>query len=342
LGSYLSLNLKKIELGFSFLQSGYSNQIQPEKKAYNHYRFNGTTNQNISITYQTQYRSIHIFGEIAQSKSGGKAILQGANIQAHSRLNFELIYRKYDPDYHAFFSNAFSEQSQTQNEEGFYFGAEFHPIPKWTVKAYYDQFQFPWLKYTANAPSSGHEYFFQLEFTPNSSTSIYFRYKQENKPANNSSEIIKGLTIQKKNQYRLHLSARIDDNWEIRNRIEIAQYKKDGIKESGYLFYQDIRYQFSEKPIAMNLRFAIFDTDSFNSRIYAYENDILYAYSVPAFYLQGSRLYFNFNWKVNRYCKIYLKYAQTKYANLTHIGYGNSEITGNTKSEVKLLLKLRL
>ena len=342
LGSYFYLNLKKVELGISYLQSEYSLQILPENKAYNQYRFKGTKNQNISLTYQTQYQSIHLFGEVAQSKSGGRAFIQGANIQAHSRLNLELIYRKYDPDYHAFFSSAFSEQSSNQNEEGFYFGAEFHPIPKWTIKAYYDQFQFPWLKYTANAPSNGHEYFSQLEFTPNSSTSIYFRYKQENKPVNNSSEIIKGLTIQKKNQYRLHLSTRLDDNWEIRNRIEIAQYKKAGSKESGYLLYQDIRYQFSEKPISMNLRFALFDTDSFNSRIYAYENDILYAYSVPAYYLQGSRFYFNFNWKINRNCKIYLKYAQTKYANLTKIGSGNSEIDGNKKSEIKLLLKLRL
>lgn len=342
LGSYMYINLKKIELGVSYLQSSYSPQIRPENKAYNYHRFKGSKNRNLSITYQTQYRSIHLFGELAQSKSGGIAILQGANIQAHSRLNLELIYRKYDPDYQAFFSNAFAEQSRTQNEEGYYFGAEFHPISKWTIKVYYDQFQFPWLKYTTNAPSSGHEYFSQLEFTPNSSTSIYFRYKQENKAVNNNSEIFKGLVIQKKNQYRLHLSARLGNNWEIRNRIEMAQYQKKDTKESGYLIYQDIRYQFTQKPIAINLRFALFDTDSFNSRIYAYENDILYAYSVPAYYLQGSRFYFNFNWKINRYCKIYLKYAQTKYANRTHIGSGNSEIKGNTKSEVKLLLKLRL
>ncbi|MDM8159093.1 helix-hairpin-helix domain-containing protein [Labilibaculum sp. K2S] len=340
-GSYLSANLKKIELGISFLQSKYTPEIKGTDATYNLYGFKGSGNRNISLYYETQFRSIHLFGEIAQSKSGGRALLQGANIQAHPQLNFELIYRKYDPDYHGLFSNAFAEQSKTQNEEGVYIGVEFHPYPKWTLKAYYDQFEFPWLRYSANSPSEGHEYFSQLEFTPNNSVSVYFRYKQESKPENNSSSVIKSLVIQKKNQYRLHLSAKLNENWEIRNRIEIAQYQKDNVSESGYLVYQDLIYHFTNKPISLNFRYALFDTDSFNSRIYAYENDILYAYSVPAYYLKGNRFYFNCNWELNRHLKLYARYSQTKYSNQTSIGSGNSEISGNTKSEIKLLLKFR-
>ncbi|WP_321318915.1 helix-hairpin-helix domain-containing protein [Labilibaculum sp.] len=341
LGSYLSTNLNKIEMGISFLQSKYSPEIRGTDAIYNYYGFKSNDNRNISFYYETQFRSIHLYGEIAQSKSGGRALLQGANIQAHPQLNFELIYRKYDPDYHAVFSNAFAEQNKTQNEEGFYMGVEFHPYPKWTIKAYYDQFKFPWLRYSANSPSEGHEYFSQLEFTPNNSVSVYFRYKQESKPENNNSSIIKSLVNQKKNQYRLHLSAKMNENWEIRNRIEIANYQKEKVSESGYLLYQDLIYHFSNKPISLNLRYALFDTESFNSGIYAYENDILYAYSVPAYYLKGTRFYFNFNWELNQNFKVYVKYAQTKYSNRSSIGSANSEIIGDTKSEIKLLLKCR-
>ncbi|BAX79675.1 ComEA family DNA-binding protein [Labilibaculum antarcticum] len=341
LGSYLSVNLNKIEMGISFLQTKYSPEIRGTDAPYNYYNYKGNKNQNLSFYYESQYRSIHLYGEIAQSKSGGRAILQGANIQAHPQLNFELIYRKYDPDYHALFSNSFSEQSKTQNEEGFYMGVEFHPYPKWTVKAYYDQFKFPWLRYSANSPSEGHEYFSQLEFTPSNLVSVYFRYKQENKPVNNSSDIIKGLEIQKKNQYRLHLSAKINENWEIRNRIEVSHFQKENTNENGYLIYQDLIYHFTKQPISINLRYALFDTESYNSRIYAYENDILYGYSVPAYYLKGNRFYLNFNWKVNRNLKLYVKYAQTKYSNQTSIGSSNSEINGDSKSEIKLLLKFR-
>lgn len=86
-----------------------------------------------------------MYGEIAQSKSGGKAILQGLQLQAHSQLSLEVIYRKYDKDYHALYGNAFGEQSNIENEEGVYIGAEFHPYPKWTILAYYDLYEFPGL-----------------------------------------------------------------------------------------------------------------------------------------------------------------------------------------------------
>ena len=93
LGSYLSVNLNKIEMGISFLQSKYSPEIKGADAPYNYYNFKGDANRNVSLYYESQYRSIHLYGEIAQSKSGGRAILQGANIQAHPQLNFELIYR---------------------------------------------------------------------------------------------------------------------------------------------------------------------------------------------------------------------------------------------------------
>lgn len=341
IGSYFTINFKNIEFGASFLQTEYSPRIWNNKEAYQYFNFNGNKNSNLSLTYETQMKSMHLFGEIAQSKSGGRAIIQGANIQLHPQINIECIYRKYDPDYHSFHSNAFAEQSKTQNEEGFYFGVEFHPIPKWTMKAYYDQFRFPWLRFSSNSPSDGHEYFSQLEFTPNRTVSAYFRYKQENKKVTQNTETIINLVEQKKNQYRFHISAKLNDNWEIRNRVEISQFHENQERESGYLLYQDLIYRFSKLPIAMNCRYAIFATDSFNSRIYAYENDVLHAYSIPAYFGKGNRLYLNLNWKLNQNFKLYLKYSQTKYSDRNTIGTGNSEINGNTKSEVKILLKCR-
>ena len=341
-GAYVLLMLRKLEMGISLFEYEYSPEVRNQDQLYSYYNFQGKRNYNLSFTYETHVRSMHLYGEIAKSKSGGLAILQGANIQVHPQLNFELIYRKYDEDYHAHFSNAFGEQSKTQNEEGFYMGLEFHPFPKWTLKAYYDQFEFPWLKHSVNSPSSGHEYFSQVEFTPNEKLSLYFRYKQESKPENNHSEIIKSPVDIDRNQYRLHLSAKMDENWEIRNRLEVSNYQKEETKENGFLIYQDVIYHFSKLPVTASFRYAIFDTDSYNTRIYAYENDILYAYSIPAYYSKGSRMYLNLKYKINKNCSFYAKYSQTKYSDTESFGSGTSEISGDTKSEIKLQLRFRI
>ena len=261
------------------------------------------------------------------------------HLQAHPQLSLEVIYRNYDKDYQALYGNSFGEQSGTQNEEGFYFGAEFHPYPKWTILAYYDLYEFPWLKYRVNSPSTGRDYLSQIEFNPNKKVSVYFRYKDEKKPENSDDEIIKTPLDVSKKQYRLHLSAKLNENWEIRNRLELSEYHKSE-KENGYLLYQDLIYHHSQLPFTTSIRYALFDTDSFNTRIYAYENDILYAFSIPAYFNKGSRFYFNFKYKFSRSASLYFRYARTQYANTKIISSGGSEIAGDTKSEIKLQLKL--
>ncbi|MCZ4693249.1 hypothetical protein DWB61_06660 [Ancylomarina euxinus] len=341
-GSTLLFSLNNVEFGASFLKSQFSPELANNTDDfYKVYDFSGKENHNLSAYYETRYKKIHWYGEVGQSKSGGHAILQGMQLQAHPQLSLEVIYRNYDKDYQALYGNAFGEQSGTQNEEGIYFGAEFHPYPKWTVLAYYDLYEFPWLKYRVSSPTTGRDYLSQIEFNPNKRLSVYFRYKHEIKPENTNDEKIKTPIDISKKQYRLHLSAKLNENWEIRNRLELSEYKKSK-KENGYLLYQDLIYHHSQLPFTTSIRYALFDTDSFNTRIYAYENDILYAFSIPAYFNKGSRFYFNFRYKFNRSASLYIRYARTQYSNTKNIGSGKSEISGDTKSEIKLQLKLSL
>ena len=339
-GATVLFNHNKTELGVSFIKSHFSpeliSKIDEITKIYN---FSGNKNYNLSAYYETRYNKIHLYGEIAKSQSGGKAILQGLNLQAHPQLSLEVIYRNYDKNYHALYGNAFGEQSGTQNEEGIYFGAELHPYPKWTILAYYDLYEFPWLRYRVSSPTSGRDYLSQIEFNPNKKVSVYFRYKHEIKPENSNDEKIKTPIDVSKKQYRLHLSAKLNENWEIRNRLELSEYKKSK-KENGYLLYQDLIYHHSQLPFTTSIRYALFDTDSYNTRIYAYENDILYAFSIPPYFNKGSRFYLNFRYKFSRATSLYLRYARTQYSKSEEIGSGNSEISGDTKSEIKLQLKL--
>ncbi|RXQ96531.1 helix-hairpin-helix domain-containing protein [Ancylomarina salipaludis] len=339
-GSRLIWNFDQTEIGTCFIKSTLSPPLASNKSELNKiFDLSGEQTYNMSVYYETRLKSMHLYGELAQSKSGGKAYLQGLQFQAHPQLVVEAIYRNYAKDYHSLYGNGFGEQSETQNETGFYLGMEFHPYPKWTLLSYYDLYEFPWLKYRVDSPSAGHDFFTQVEYKPNKNVSIYFRFKQEEKPENTNDTKIKTPVNLNKKQYRLHLSAIINENWEIRNRFELSEYAKQE-KERGYLIYQDLIYHHSRFPFTANIRYALFDTDSYNSRIYAYENDILYAFSIPAYYNKGSRFYLNFRYKFNRKASLYLRYTRTQYTHTESLGSGNSEISGNTKSELKLQLKL--
>ena len=94
--------------------------------------------------------------------------------------------------------------------------------------------------------------------------------------------------------------------------------------------------------MVVNFRFGLFDTD-YNARIYSYENDILYGYSIPAYVGKGFRTYFNIRYTVvENFIDIWIRYSQFGYVDKENIGTQLTEINGNNKSEVKLQMRIKL
>ncbi|MFA8433970.1 MAG: ComEA family DNA-binding protein [Marinifilaceae bacterium] len=341
-GGNLQYNGNLFEVGATFVRYQFSKPLSEKGQCYNLYKFSGNSNFNASIHYQFLINKFHLYGEIAQSQSGGIAILQGMQVQAHDQIAFEMIYRNYQKNHQAIYASAFSESGSPQNEEGIYLGTEIHPFPKWKISTYFDLYQFPWLRYRANAPGYGNDFFSQIHFQASDKFLLYFRYKREGKPENETLETGIDTPVEvTKSQYRIHFSYQIHPSIELRNRLEISNYQKADLRESGHLLYQDIILRPHNHWLAIQFRFALFDTDSYLSRIYTYENDLLYTFSVPSYFNKGIRTYLNIRIRVNRFARLYLKAAQTKYANTEKIGSGLTEIQGNTKTEVKAQLQIK-
>ena len=86
----------------------------------------------------------------------------------------------------------------------------------------------------------------------------------------------------------------------------------------------------------MNGRLAWFDTDGYNSRLYAYENDLLYSFSIPALYGKGIRSYLNFRQTFNESFSLWLKVAATHWISQNE----TEELSGSkTNSELKVQLR---
>jgi len=140
-----------------------------------------------------------------------------------------------------------------------------------------------------------------------------------------------------KQSWRTQLGYRISSAVTFRSRVEVLWYDQGGLSpEQGFLTYADIIYKPLLKKYSGNIRLQYFQTDSYNSRLYAYENDVLYSFSIPVFYDKGYRYYLNLNYDLTRKWSIWCRIAQTLYPGKTVIGSGLDEINGNKKTEVKL------
>jgi hypothetical protein len=106
-------------------------------------------------------------------------------------------------------------------------------------------------------------------------------------------------------------------------------------KEQGFALASDLFYKPLKKPFSANGRVVFFETSGYDSRIYAYENDILYNFSIPSIYGKGARFYLNFAVEIRKKISCWLKFSQTVYYGKSQQGYGLEEISGNKKSEIK-------
>lgn len=342
-GANISYKKENFQLGTTFINSRFGGELHEKERVYNRFDFNGSEITNIGIDYQANIQKINIFGETTYGNKGW-GMIHGTMIYVNNLVAFSAFYRMYQKNFYAHNGNALSENSNNANENGFYAGTEIRPLKYWKISAYADIYKFPWLKYNANAPSVGSDYLVQADYTPDKNFEMNFRLKYENEYENDIPEDTSITKLDRMNnlKIRFNISYMVSNNITLRNRLELSRTEKqDELPDKGYLLYQDIIYKFHRFPADLYFRYAMFDTHSYNSRIYVYENDLLYSYSIPSFFYKGTRTYLMIKYTALEGIDIWLKYALTSYSNRESIGSGLSEIDGNIKSEIRFQLRVK-
>ncbi len=343
-GGNFSYQYKGLRVGINGIQYLFKFPLIKPAAPYNLYALSGKRFGNYSFDYSYTFKNIHLFGEAAFTSKFDKAFVNGLLISASSKVDLSLLYRNIPGSYQSLYSYAFTENTYPTNEKGFYAGISIRPGNEWRIDAYADLYKFPWLRYRVDAPSTGSDYLVQVDYKPNKQLEIYSRYHAESKAINvNPSQLTTAPVIQQpKRNWRTQVSYKINAAISLRNRTELIWFDKNGVQEEqGFLIYFDFLYKPMLKRLSGSLRIQYFETGGYNSRLYAYENDVLYSFSIPVFYDKGYRYYINLNYDINKKLGFWLKWSQTLYKDKTLIGSGLDEINGNKKTEVKLQVQYK-
>ncbi|MDA3816545.1 MAG: helix-hairpin-helix domain-containing protein [Prolixibacteraceae bacterium] len=341
-GAQVRYTINRFSAGINSAFQIYDIPIEPSQQLYNRYSFSGRQNYNFSTDFLWVFNRVNFFGEAAISRSKGKAIITGLEAQPANEISFSLLYRNYTPDFHSINGQAFSESDGNKNEEGLYTGLSVLPLPKIKLSGYVDFYRSHWLKFTSSSPVRGTDFMMQTDYSPTNNIEIYLRYKNEsNSEKTGELSPIRHDAGQNIQRIRLNATWEIDDRFNIKLRAEVSKYQKEGNGERGIMTFAD----FNGKPLPklkFNARFAWFNTSNFDSRIYAYENDVLHYFYIPAFFSKGLRYYLNMKYELSSKFNIYFKIAQTYYlADSFEIGSGNAAIEGNKRTDLKVHLKYR-
>ncbi|WP_162428767.1 ComEA family DNA-binding protein [Pontibacter pudoricolor] len=341
-GSSLQYQKQAFTVGFTAVGTNYSSPIKKTDAPYQRFEFNGSNNYTAGANYSFTWQNVYLFGETAMSKSGGMGSVNGLIANLSNKAEVAMLYRYYSRDFHSLYGGAFGEGSRNINERGFYTGIKLKPIARWEITAYYDRFTFPWLRYRVDAPSYGDEYLVRLYFKPNRQSALYGQFRTESKglnAPNNTTTIVDYVAQALRRNYLLYYEFSPTPALSLKSRVQFSSYAHEAPKQTGYLIAQDINYSF--KNIRLSTRYAIFDTDSYDTRQYVYERDVLYAFSIPALSGRGTRVYALLQFQLVRDLDVWVKYGITNYRNVDTIGSGLETIVGSRRSDVKAQVRYK-
>ena len=345
-GGHLRFRHKTLELGGTVYHSVLNEPLLSDDAPYKRFSFSGKEETHFGMDFNWILNKINFFGEVSFTQSGGHAALAGLNAGFTDRFLFTMAYRNYSKDFHNFYAYPFAATQSGSNEEGIYFGFLALLSKSWSLSGYVDFYRFPWLRYRSDFPSLGKDFLFQLSFTPSRRVSMYLKYRHKLKQESyhDSYDFMAQTANISQDNLRFNVSWNLTHSIILKNRAEYVwcanPLKKD--TEHGYLIYQDVLYRPRNFPATLTLRYALYSTQSWDTRLYAYENDVLYAFSVPAYYGNGQRVYIIAKISATKKLSFWIRFSRSAWFNRNTIGSGSDQIHGNHKTEVKIQARLKL
>ncbi len=346
LGSNISYQSKYWNTGITAMKTWFDTPVMPESRVNNLYSFRGKEEFNYGWHYHFSIHRFRFAGEVATNNHWHFATLNSLIFNPVSNVGIALLHRDYSPQYHAFYATSFAENSTVQNERGLYIGAEIKPIAKWKISAYADSYRFPYMRYRSYRPSDGYDVFTQLDYAATNRLNMFFRYRYEEQERNfntlpDEHSIFVGKYV--KSAFRYVLNYNISQHLQFRNSLEFNWIKRTmGNNTQGFMMMQDFTYSLPKTPLNFDFRFAVFDAPNYDNRLYTFEKDVLWAFSVPAYYGIGSRMFLNLKYTVSNKISIWLKLAQSIYSDRDVIGSGNEQIGGNSKTDWRMMVQYKL
>lgn len=342
IGGHLRYKRPTFSMGVTAARVDFGGELSRNLQPYNQFDFQGRSNTTVSTDWNVLYRNLTWFGEVARSANGGLAMNTGAVVALDRRVSLSLLLRDYRRDFHGLYSVAFAEGTNPWNERGIYTGIEIRPNRYWSFNGYFDQFRFPWLRFQTDAPSNGYDWLAQVNWKPSRGVELYARVRHQDRARNTADDVdgIDPLVRVEQTNYRVNATYKVSSSVSLRTRVETIDFQRGAAPlRHGMLIYQDLIHRPLSSPLELSLRFALFDTESYDARLYAYESELIGVFAIPPYYGRGIRWYAMVRLTPTRGVDLWVRYGAFIYQDQDVISSGLQEIPGNTRSDLKLQLR---
>ena len=332
--------------GVTSCYSKYDFEIRKDSIPAYTFSFSGKENICAGIDFDLIFRRTNLFGEVGVSRNGGWAFYAGLTHMTGNGSIFAISLREYRKEYQNDMAQAAGLRDHNANERGLRLMMELPLSKHFSLQASCDHFEFPWLTYGGSNPQRGQDYRLRITYSKDMNQEYALRYRFRNKTVNIDPLSSWFDMLSSEHKHEVQASARSQLSPSFSYKLLAAYIFKEiyhkGPSNQGSLLLMDLYFHPPGKRIRLNMRYALFHTDNYNSRIYSYEHDVLYAISMPAYYGKGFRVYFLAKYSPSRWLDTWVRLSLTCYTDRAVISSGADEIKGNKLPEVKFQFRIKL
>jgi hypothetical protein len=324
-------------IGFLYYSSIFSNNFLKESEL----DPSGNRFNYISTSYNFVINRLNFSGETSYDMRS-TATINSLEFFVNKYLAFLFSYRNYSKNYWGLHTNGFGEKNGTQNEIGFYCGLRFR-TDFGTISFYFDQFKLPYTNEKIPFATKGNEFMLNYSVSAFNRTEFVVRYTNKNCQVSNTIADQFGLLSRKTESIRGDLIYKFSKYFQLHSRINSVGVSPSSNSnfEKGFLIFQDAKYS-PNSQFSFAGRIVFFKSDSYDSRVYEFENDLTGVMTNPALYGEGTRWYIVAQYKTAIGLRLSLKYSELFKPNERILGSGDSEIQGNLDNQLSLQLDLQM
>jgi len=301
---------KNLYLGLNGVYSNFSIPVLPSENTRDYYDFRGNTNYSFSFDYAYLFRSSYIFGEFAISDSHKPAFLQGISLNPEGRVRCNLLYTRTVKGFNSFYGNASGLSTFNKPAVNIIANISAEIWSGLKISSGILHKKELWFNNISGGLPATIKYLVAIRYRPTEYFELQTDIKHQVSDSwDNPRTGIKTGSETAITNVRLTTKLTVNDRFRLQTRLEkVSMENKTG---SGFLCYLSPAFTLRHLPLEFRGRLTVFNTDNYDTRIYSWEDDLLYNPVIRPFYEQGSKSYLMVIFKPVSCLSIRAKYSVT-------------------------------
>ncbi len=287
------------KIGVTAVGYGYDQPDAGTVTYYNMYKNRTLPFGGVSADFALRWRSLRFFSEAALDLGKAPAVVAGVIHYGRDGNHSGLLLRYFSPRYTAAYGAPLGRNSSSSNEWSVQLATTRSLFNRWKLDGSLWAFRFPEPRYLCREPSYGWDTRVQV-------------YKNKHRFLLRQQRALSDKGILDKTSLSLRTGFALSDSFTLVLRSDGTYcYLYENPGDWGVAAYAELEYDNGKGKIRGSFRASCFYTGSWESRIYLYERDVLYGFSIPALYGKGIRSYLNLRYTPVSFLDLWFKVACT-------------------------------